>query len=366
MHQPSVAFLEKVFLNKRTKTLALRGVELFNLNLIRDLCSLGVHVSLFAEPSWEQTVNSAIPNATNLHIIPIKRHGSGLLSGISTALSIRKLARRDGAFDTLLLGNVANRLIPALSLIRAGRDFTRMTLVAHRETSNRFLRTIRRIPGRIVAVSEPVAAGFRNKGLAADVVVDYGVMDAEKFHPSKERNSCDGKIRFCVVGALDNAWKGADTALAAYRLLPDAIRAHCELHLLAFHNPKPFQDIPGVTAYAWQDASKIPDFLRSMDAMLVPSRDEEVLRETFSQTAVQGMLTGLPIVHSPVAVLAEKFDCGGGICASTPEEFATAMQELVSDSALRARLGAEARATALSRYVWDSKRFLNRHLAPEQ
>lgn len=89
------------------------------------------------------------------------------------------------------------------------------------------------------------------------------------------------------------------------------------------------------------------------------------MRETFSQTAVQGMLTALPIVHSPIPVLAEKFDRGGGLRARTPAEFAAAMETLAGDPALRAKLGAEARATALARYVWNSERFLREHLLPE-
>ena len=40
------------------------------------------------------------------------------------------------------------------------------------------------------------------------------------------------------------------------------------------------------------------------------------------------------------------------------------MERLALDPALRARLGAEARTTALARYVWDSSRFLREHLVP--
>lgn len=361
---PSIVFLEKVFLDRRASSAALRGVESFNLQLIQELCALGVRTTLFVEPSWADVVGREVPGEKNLRMLPAACLGSSLLAGLSAARSIRRLARREGAFDALLLGNVANRLLPALWGLRAGRDFRRALLVAHRETSPRFLRAIRSLPGRVLAVSEPVAAGFRGKGLAADVVVDYGVMGADRFHPTAAPRPADAPVRFCVVGALENAWKGADTALAAFRLLPPAVRARCELHLMAYRDPPAFPDDPGVTAHAWRNAGAVPDFLREMDAMLVPSRDEEVMRETFSQSAVQGMLTGLPVVHSPIPVLAEKFDRGGGLCARTPEEFAAAMERLALDPALRAKLGAEARATALERYVWDSARFLREHLVP--
>ncbi len=415
-----VAFLEKVFLDRRTSAPMLRGVELFNLRLVRDLCGLGIEVALFVEPSWRDTVLREIPEAPRLRLVEANGLGSSLLSGLSAAHRIRALVRREGRFDALLLGNVANRLIPALWLLRPGRDFARAVLVAHRQPSPRFLRAIRRLPGKIVAVSEPVAGDFREQGLAADVAVDYGIMDAGLFHPPEaggapspvtadaggtsshaptnaggapspvtadtggasfqattdaggapspvpaDERGClpSRKTRFCVLGALDNAWKGADTAVDAFLLLPESLRSRCELHLVAYRSPPTFPDESGIVAHSWRGSGDVPALLRSMDALLVPSRDEHVMRETFSQAVVQGMLTGLPVVYAPIPVLSEKFDLGGGIPATTPAEFATAMAHLADDPALRAELGAKGRATALARYVWDTGRFVERHLFP--
>lgn len=370
-----VAFFEKVFLDRRASGAELRGVELFNLRLVRDLCAQGVSVTLFTEPSWRSTVLKEVPDAPLLRLVSANGFGSSLLAGFAAACRLRRMARHEGAFDALLLGNVANRLIPALWLLRAGRDFRYAVLIAHREPSARFLRAISRLPGRILAVSEPVAADFRGRGLAAEVMVDYGIMDAHLFYPSSTSavppalsgggagsKGREALCRFCVLGALDNAWKGADTAIAAFRLLPEAVRAHCELHLLGFRSSRDFPGEPSIIAYSWQSAAGVPDFLRSMDVMLVPSRDEHVMRETFSQSVVQGMLTGLPVVYAPLPVLAEKFDRGGGFRASTPQEFADAMARLAENPDLRAELGAQGRAVALSRYVWDTGRFVERHL----
>ena len=360
------AFLEKVFLDRRASASALRGVELFNLRLVRDLCRCGIQVALFAEPSWHETIRREIPDAKLLRLVPASGFGSSLMAGFVAALRLRGIVRREGRFDALLLGNVANRLIPALGLLRPGRDFARAVLVAHRQPSPRFLRAIRRLPGRIVAVSEPIAADFRGQGLAADTVNDYGIMDAELFHPATVATGKgpSRKTRFCVLGALDNAWKGADTAMEAFRLMPDAVRARCELHLMAYRSPPAFPEESGIVAYPWRNATGIPEFLRSMDVMLVPSRDEHVMRETFSQSVVQGMLTGLPVVYAPIPVLTEKFDLGGGIPAKSPQDFAAAMADLADNPALRAELGAKGRATALDRYVWDTGRFVERHLFP--
>ena len=103
--------------------------------------------------------------------------------------------------------------------------------------------------------------------------------------------------------------------------------------------------------------------------MLAASRNRESdgrLMETFSQTTVQGMLTGLPVVHTSIPPFMEKFDDGGGLRADTPAEMADALVRLADDAELRARLGREARATALARYVWDTNRFIKRYLDAEK
>ena len=160
-------------------------------------------------------------------------------------------------------------------------------------------------------------------------------------------------------------WKGADTAIAAMSLLPEAYRGRIELHIKAFRDKREFPDGSGIIAHPWSDAREVPDFLRGMDVMLAASRNRESdgrLMETFSQTTVQGMLTGLPVVHTSIPPFMEKFDAGGGIRADTPAEMAAAFVRLADDSELRARLGREARATALSRYVWETDRFRRRYL----
>ena len=98
--------------------------------------------------------------------------------------------------------------------------------------------------------------------------------------------------------------------------------------------------------------------------MLATSRNREdgSMTETFSQTVVQGMLTALPVIHTSLPYFVEKFDDGCGILADTPEAFAAALVRLADDPDLRRRLGREGRATALKRYVWDTRRFCARYL----
>jgi glycosyltransferase involved in cell wall biosynthesis len=95
--------------------------------------------------------------------------------------------------------------------------------------------------------------------------------------------------------------------------------------------------------------------------MLCPSRNE-----TFSQAVVQGMLTALPVIASPLPVFTEKLDTGAGVVCRTTEDFTNAMADLARHPEKRRRMGAIGRQTALERYAWDTDRFLDRYLFPAQ
>ncbi len=343
----TVLFLEKVFL--RPPALPLRGVELFNFQLIQDFISLGYSVVLPAHTAWRSEIEA---RAFGANLQPVWT-AAGELGG---AWSIARRMSRGGV-DTLFLANVGNGLIPLLHLLRLRRAVARLVLLAHREASPRFVRALKKWNSAVVCVNEQIARPFRVAGYPR-VAVDYGIMNAERFFPAGSPAS--DRIRFVVLGALENAWKGADTAMEAFRQLSADVAVRCELHLASYLNPP--RDLPtGVTAHPWMPIDAIPGFLRGMDVMICPSRDEEVMRETFSQAIVQGMLTGLPILASGLPIFVEKLDAGGGRIFKNSAELATQMAELAGDAELRVRLGAEARATALSRYCWDTARFVQRY-----
>lgn len=352
VQRPSVLFLDKVFLKRAPAHL--RGVELFNLNLVRDLVRLGYPVTLIAEASWQPSVLEFVgPHRPDLRWF----RGVGP-DAFNTPLAGWRL--RGGRWDRLLVGNVGNGLLPLLRYLQARRAFTRAVLIAHREAGPRFVRAWAGWPGCVVAVNGQIAEPFRRAG-RGEVQVDYGIFNSERYGPPARRD--DAPVRFVVLGALDNAWKGADTAQAAFAALAPEIRARAELHLASFRNPP---EVPaGVLAHAWLPAEAIPGLLQRMHVMICPSRDEEVMRETFSQAMVQGMLSGLPILANDLPILTEKLDQGGGLVFRSVSELARHMERLAIDSAARETLGAQARRTALERYVWDSARFARRYLDPE-
>jgi glycosyltransferase involved in cell wall biosynthesis len=135
------------------------------------------------------------------------------------------------------------------------------------------------------------------------------------------------------------------------------------LHLAGFLEPPAFPE-QNIIAYKWKPLDEIADFLRQMDVMIVPSRDENVMRETFSQSAVQGMLSGLPLIVSALPVLTEKINNGGGLVFRDSNELTHAMSKLAADSELRRTFGEQGRKTALERYVWSTRVFADEFIKP--
>ena len=357
----TVAFLEKVFLKKRKPTDKLRGVELFNLNLLRDLAAADIGLSIAAHESWRPVLAQHLSGARNLSLHCVSA-GPSFVRAACAALKLVRESRRAGRFRRLIIGNAGNGIVPAVRLLTLARAFDQAVVISHREPQPLFLKAVSRLPGHIVCVCGPIAEDYRRGGVQADIVVDYGVMNGDAFHPPETPRHTDGIVRACVLGALDNAWKGADTACEAYRQMPEALRRTCELHLMAFSTVPAYAQAPGIHPHGWVDFKEIPAFLHQMDIMLVPSRDEEVMRETFSQATVQGMLTGLPILYADLPILNEKFDAGGGIRFTDAASLSHALAELIQDPARRAALGAQARRTALARYLWSTPRFIERYL----
>jgi len=355
VHTPStrLLFLEKVFLRTK-RQLPLRGVELFNLYLVRDLVRLGFPVTLVAGRSWRQAVSATLGSAAP-RCIWVAETGLDVWTGFVGAW--RAGTER---YQRLILGNVGNSLLAALWWLSRRSCCERCVLIAHREASPRFVRHFGKMPAHVVAVNGVIAQPFIDAGMDS-VHVDYGVMNAERFQPKTSSAGAGTTVDFCVLGLLDNRWKGADTAVRAFRRLPEDVRAKARLHLVSYMDPPLVQE-RNVIPYPWMPPDRIPGLLQEMDVLLVPSRDEEVMRETFSQAMVQGMLTGLPVIASDLPVLAEKLDAGGGVLFQTDSQLADAMSRLARDVHLRDKLGQQARRTALDRYVWDTERFVNRYI----
>ncbi len=348
---PTVLFLDKVFLKRVPEPL--RGVELFNLHLLRDLVRLGYPVTLIAEISWQKAVLDFM-GEQRPQALWFRALGPDAL-----ATPLAGWCLRGRTFDRLLVGNVGNGLLPLVRHLHRRRAFARAVLIAHREAAPRFVKSWSGMPGCVVAVNQQIARPFQSVG-SGRVAVDYGIVQSDRYFPPSTRP--EGPVRFIVLGALDNPWKGADTAQAAFARLPAELCDRAELHLASYRHPP--TGAKGVVAHPWLPLDEIPGLLRRMQVMICPSRDEVVMRETFSQAMVQGMLTGLPVLASDLPILTEKLDSGGGLIFHNEAELADHMARMIREPELREHLGQQARTTALDRYRWDTARFAARYLEP--
>ncbi|MBL0871258.1 MAG: glycosyltransferase family 4 protein [Phycisphaerales bacterium] len=381
----SVLYLAPGFMSYRVHK-HVRGVQVFDLQLIRQMVELGLVVTLPAERSWKPRLIGAGRGGDGVgalgDLTKPRAGGEGLLKILWTP-TLRKplwnglwaagaMGLSRARFDVCYLGNAGEGLAQAAGLMHRLGIFQRLVLLAHRYPKRRLIGLLRRTRGRSLAVSNNVRSMFPDD-LDPPCEIRFGEMDHAKFFPASRESAAiandsgvrgDGLVHFVMLGALDTPLKDVPTALKAFGLIPDEVRAQCRLHLASFAKPPTAAELPaGVTAYPWMPIERVPEFLRSMDAMLVTS-----LSETFCLALVQGMLTGMPSVVRDIGTLTEKVDGGaggangvdgrGGLIFSTPEQLAEHMTTLAKDARLRATMGEAARRTALERYTWRTEEFV--------
>jgi len=343
-----VLFLAPGFLSMRLHK-TVRGVQVFDLRLVRQLGDLGIRVAVPAESSWKNRFSEHLDGAV-FEPVYTPNFRKPIWNTLAAAMKLR-----GRSFDAVIIGNPARGLCPGLRLLHRSGCFDRATLIAHRPVRAGFARRVPACDLRAIAVNTDIAAQAATV-LGVPVQTYYGIANADLFSPANGPRK-NGPVRLVAVGQLANEWKGAQVAVDAFRALDPGVREKCELHLASFPDGREFPE-KNIHTYRWMSVGKIADLLRTMDIMLVPSLE----KETFSQVFVQGMLTGLPIISSDMPVLAEKLDTGGGIVCSDHEQYVRAITELATNPAMRREMGAKARATAQDRYIWDTAHFVRTFL----
>lgn len=347
-----ILFLEKVFLKKRNSD-NFRGVELFNLSFIDDLLSQNNDVFVVLHFSWKPCFDSRF---TSSHFHAIYYAGNyPCFGGIKGVFSLYK-----ENFDIMFLANTGDTLVGIMLLAKILRIAKKQVLLAHREPSSFFVKISRFVSLDTVSVNKKIAMHFKKaKCPLSDVY--YGIKNSESFLNLEIKKNHE-KIVFGVVGDLDNKWKGADIAIEAFKGLKKDISSQCELRLASYSKDFPKNLSDNIKAYKWLPYEEMVGFYNSLDVLIVPSYDEKVMRETFSQAMVQGMLAGLPILANNLDILKEKLDEGGGFVFKNIDELREKIEELTNNASLRIYLGEKARKIAKERYVWDTKIFVERYL----
>jgi len=349
-----VLVLEQGFMRAR-RGKPIHGVELFRLNLIREMGELGIDVTVACQSWWAQQIRKRAPNA---RVLPL----GGVMKVVGTGVRAAIAARKGKPFDVVLIGDPGAGMIPGMIAARLLRLAPRHVVFAHRVPKRLPTRVARAIGADVVANSEVVAQHYRRAGAPTRIM--YGVPNAELFFPHDVPR--DGElINLCLIARLPGHDKGLDVALEAFNQLEPGVAQRCRLHLVAFATP-PKYDNPRIVAHPWMPLEDVAKLLREMDILLALSE-----HETFSQAIVQGMLTGLPVIATPIPVYVEKLDPlqqgGGGVVVShikAADEVAHAIEALARDEGKRRALGAEGRRVAERRFAWNTKRFVGEILLP--
>jgi len=169
--------------------------------------------------------------------------------------------------------------------------------------------------------------------------IDTGRWQFPARHPRRE-----GGLNILFVGG-DFQRKGGDTLLEAFRSLPVSIRAR--LHVVTMTTGV-LDDEPGVTVHRGltPNSKTLLQLYADADLFVFPTR-----ADCLPLAVMEALAAGLPVVTTRVAALPEAVTHGETGLLISPDDaagMAEAIAVLAEDPGLRARLGAAARAAALS------------------
>jgi len=112
---------------------------------------------------------------------------------------------------------------------------------------------------------------------------------------------------------------------------------------------------PGLELANWSEADEIAE-VQAMDIGIMPLQDDPFVRGKSGYKLIQYMACGLPVVASPIGVNSQLVQHGvNGLLASSPDEWKTALDHLISDPALRRHMGEAGRVRAVEHYSLASQ-----------
>ena len=171
------------------------------------------------------------------------------------------------------------------------------------------------------------------------------VVDADAYAP----RASEGSDETVTVG-----WIGTPTTWrdCFQPFLPDirGALAGLDAGLMAVGAGNAADEDASVITRQWSEDREVAD-IQEMDIGIMPLPDTPWMRGKCGYKLVQYMACGLPVVASPVGVNRDIVDHGvNGFLAETPAEWTEALRALVTDAALRQRMGAKARALVDNQY----------------
>ncbi len=179
----------------------------------------------------------------------------------------------------------------------------------------------------------------------ATVKVLPTVIDAARYVDLEQK----GDIKEIVLG-----WIGQPVNYGYLQALAPVLarlgKAHPNIKLRVISRGEFKMDGIPLETLTWQEHSEVHD-LAQVDIGLMPIPDNEWARGKCALKAIQYMATGLPTVCSDIGANREVVRDGiDGFLAGDESEWFDALERLITDPALRNRMGAAARARAIQHF----------------
>lgn len=213
---------------------------------------------------------------------------------------------------------------------------------------------------RVMARSSLVAAGNSyladraEKAGARKIEIVPTVVDAAAY--AARKTSAESK-KGAFVG-----WIGTPSTWAAYMdpmmpMLQDAM-ARVSSRLRVVGAGEAASRHPNVDNLVWSEDAEVSE-IQEMDIGIMPLTDTPWARGKCGYKLIQYMACGLPVIASPVGVNSEIVEHGvNGFLASNEAEWREALDALLTDPELRARMGAAGRKKVEEQYslqVWGPR-----------
>lgn len=174
-------------------------------------------------------------------------------------------------------------------------------------------------------------------------------VDMDRQHNQMKSHSA-GKA---IVG-----WTGSHSTLEFMEPAVPMLRKlqeECPFTFLVICNKKPDLDLKDWQYIEWKEETEITDLLK-MDIGIMPLPTLPWTMGKCGFKIIQYLSLGLPAVASPVGVNSSIIEHGvNGYVCETEEEWARALRALVSDPALRSRMGEAGRAKIIAEYSTCSR-----------
>jgi L-malate glycosyltransferase len=221
----------------------------------------------------------------------------------------------------------------------------------------------------VVANSAYIARQFDGLALRRPVAVIHNPVDLGKFDPEQADRAAvraelglgEGEVALAVVAQL-TPWKGQDDAIRALAKLHESGRTEATLLLAGsakfsgagtqFDNAAYAEGLHELAAELGVaervrflgERSDVPNVLAAADVLLLPS-----WQEAFGRIAIEAMAMGVPVLATdnggPAEIVRTGVD-GVLLAPKQPEAWARALEPLVDDAELRARMGTAGRERA--------------------